>query len=278
MIFSALGMTTEGYQVRIAKKQKKSWRNLVFRVQDDEELVMSVPFPEVKRIVVGPFNQWFRVEINATQNWLFMPRSHERTHRFVSLLKQTMRDKIGYVEVSNRNQEIVQNLTADLYPPQTPLPKLELFFWLFQRVRPGSGARQFTTVSRAGISLMPRTLVVTTEELLLCDEDPRVPSPVFPGIVRPRVPQFVLVHRRKMSELSSIEVDSEQPNFVKLCFDEEGSSSSSSSNNDGGAWSLFSQRSLESRKLSKSLAREWRNLFQVPLTVFDVPGSANLNS
>jgi hypothetical protein len=244
---------------------------------DEDELVAAIPFSDVKRVVIGPFYQWFRIEVSPQQIFVFVTRAHERTHKFLGILKQTMRDKIGYVEVSNRNQEIVQSIAQDCHPGGGPMPQLELFFWLFQRVKPGAG-RLMQSISRSEVSVLPRTLIVTAEELLLVDEDMRLPFPTFTGVVRPKVPQFVVAHRRKISELSSIEVDPAQPNFVKLCFDEDSVGSSSSKVNDGGSWGLFCQKSVESNKLKHVLAREWRALFHVPLTVVEMDGIAAISS
>lgn len=244
---------------------------------DEDELLCCIPFSEVKRIVVGPFYQWFRLEAGPQQIFLFASRAHERTHHFVNVLKQTIRDKIGYVEVSNRNQETIQNLISDCGLHSRP--ELELFLWVFQRVKPGAG-RTFPQVTGHNISLSPRTMVVTAEELLIVDEDVRFPHPLLSGYVRPKAPQFIPHHRRKISELSSIEIDPQQPNFLRLCFDDEfmSASSSRSAPPDGGKWSIFCQRSLECRKIRHTLTREWAALFQVPLAVVELSGAAGINS
>jgi hypothetical protein len=66
-------------------------------VHEEEELMSSYEFTAIKRVTVGPFYQWFRVEFDAQQIFLFMTRCHARTHEFIQTLRQTVRERLGFI-------------------------------------------------------------------------------------------------------------------------------------------------------------------------------------
>jgi hypothetical protein len=79
----------------------------VEEAHEEEELVSSHDFNTIKRITVGPFYQWFRIEFDAQQILLFLTRCHARTHEFVQTLRQTIRDRIGFIGTWCRHSTLV---------------------------------------------------------------------------------------------------------------------------------------------------------------------------
>jgi hypothetical protein len=107
----------------------------------------------------------------------------------------------------------------------------------------------------------PRTLVLTQDEIIMCDEDHlKYPIPNFPGVIRPKTPHFTLVQKRKISDVVSVELSDEEANYFKLVFEEDDKTKGYDS-----TWQIYTQHPAEAKKFLKNLAKLWQELFQVPL-------------
>ena len=105
---------------------------------------------------------------------------------------------------------------------------------------------------------MPRSLVLTDDQIFLCEEECCVDlNP--PG--KPSIPHFVPESAHALSDVTAVELDGAAPLGLRMLFEKEGDAGQSDT------WELVCQSPLEKERLLKHLRSAWRNIFKLDLTV-----------
>lgn len=112
----------------------------------------------------------------------------------------------------------------------------------------------FMTPGLPDEKVVPRSFVLTDEQVLLCDEE--VCNSVAHGKT-----QLVCESAHALSDLNSVELDTKAPLGVKLVFEKEGWDKQSE------PWELVCQSPLAKEHLLKHLRAAWRAIFKLDLTV-----------
>ena len=106
--------------------------------------------------------------------------------------------------------------------------------------------------------VVPRSLILTDDQLLLCEEDVCVELNT-PG--KPPVPQFVKESAHPLSDVTSVDLDNAAPLGLRIMFEREGEAVQSE------PWELVCQSPLEKERLLKHLKAAWRSIFKLDLTI-----------
>jgi hypothetical protein len=245
----------------------------------EEEVLATIKLTNLRRIVIGPFWQWLRIETTQQNSdpHVLITRSHARTFRFLQLFKQ----KCGWLEMSNKNKEFISNLRVGVQLALKSLKgsanvglsaelgelQVDLYFMGYQRVK--SGFNLFNLNSRASVfgkesTLVPRSIILTKNNILICEEDyAKWPSLAVPGWNPPKTPQFTILHHFSYHEIVSLDTTNaqEHPNYMAVTFEH---------NTSQGATSqqqiiLFSQGEAERAKFIKILSQKYQEYFHIQL-------------
>src|SRR5262249_26038420 len=85
-------------------------------------------------ITIGLFLQSFRLEISESISFLFITRDHTRTHKFLDVLQQTVKDCeeiFDPVEFCNKNREYLKSMSNQLLNGAPP--RLQFYAHVFHR-------------------------------------------------------------------------------------------------------------------------------------------------
>lgn len=117
----------------------------------DYSKISMFPLSKIKTLLLGPFFQYVRVEIDPTNAFVLLMRSHKETENFVAFTKAAAK-KLGLhigilpilspllipVESLNKNQEMVSKLQPLLAKRESAEPRIELYLHLFERTKTSS--------------------------------------------------------------------------------------------------------------------------------------------
>lgn len=245
----------------------------------DEELLISIPLRSVRRIVAGPFWQWFRVESSTNADaYMFLTRSHARTFRFL----QSFKARFGWVEVSNKNKECLANVQAsvqavlrDSRASAAPLVSelddfaVDLYFMAYQRIKSGfsllNAVRASTMVpAQKDTTLVPRSIVLTKHNVLILEEDyAKWPSLAVANWVTPKTPHFSVLHHYSYHDVVSLATvhPFDHPNFVAVTFEYNTSSGATSQQQIV----LITQGEAERAKFISLLSQRYQEHFHIKL-------------
>lgn len=245
----------------------------------DEELLISIPLRSLRRIVAGPFWQWFRVESSTNADaFMFLTRSHARTFRFL----QSFKARFGWVEVSNKNKECLANIQSsvqavlrDSRASAAPLVSelddfaVDLYFMAYQRTKSGfsllNAVRASTMMpAQKDTALVPRSIVLTKHNVLILEEDyAKWPSLAVANWVTPKTPHFTVLHHYSYHDVVSIATvhPNDHPNFVAVTFEYNTSTGATSQQQIV----LITQGEAERAKFISLLSQRYQEHFHIKL-------------
>lgn len=245
----------------------------------DEELLASIPLRSLRRIVAGPFWQWFRVEsATSADAFMFLSRSHARTFRFL----QAFKAKFGWVEVSNKNKECLANVQAaiqsvlrDSRASAAPLVSelddfaVDLYFMAHQRIKSGfsllNAVRASTMIpAQKDTTLAPRSIILTRHNVFIVEEDyARWPSLAVANWVTPKTPHFTILHHYSYHDIVSLATvhPNDHPNFVAVTFEYNTASGATSQQQIV----LITQGEAERAKFISLLSQRYQEHFHIKL-------------
>lgn len=247
----------------------------------DEELFASFSLRMLRRIVVGPFWQWFRIENGANSDscYTMVTRSHARTFRFL----QAFKARCGWVEVSNKNKECaanlktaIQNLLRESKASTMSLVvemeefAIDLYFMAYQRVKAGgfnllSAVRASTAPHLRETTLVPRTVLLTRHNIIVIEEDyAKWPSLAVANWTTPKTPQFSIVHHFSFHDIVSLAITNpyDHQNFVSITFEYNTSSGATSQQQI----SFITQGEAERTKFIAIVSQRYQEHFHIKLT------------
>jgi hypothetical protein len=244
----------------------------------DEEVLVSLKLKSLRRIVVGPFWQWFRIESTASSDsYVIVTRSHARTFRFLQMFKKTCE----WLEMSNKNKEFLTNVksaiqftlkdsrstsTAALVSEIDGF-EVDLYFMAYQRVKAGFNllnAVRSSVVYGKDTNLIPRSIMLTKHNILICEEDyAKWPSLTLPGWSTPKTAQFNLVQHFSYHEIVSIAIahPQEHPNYMSVTFEFNTANGSTSQQQI----TLITQGEGEKAKFVSIVSQRYQDYFHIKL-------------
>jgi DNA-directed RNA polymerase subunit RPC12/RpoP len=255
-------LTTQNLYI-LAKKRKPTLQDPGFVMMAEHKL------SELRRLTIGLYYHYFRIEVNERTAYVFITREHDRTHRFLDLLLTTVHgceEAFDPIEPCNGNRETLQHISKQLLAQFSHTkPNVQLYGMLFQRNQPTSSKTGFfdtlALTSKSGDGLVGRSLIVTKKEVVLANED-CIYWPRLHGAKQPPVPQFELVAIQQLSDLIAIELDGGDKTGIKLIFEKENAE-------EGGraVFNLKTQSERERARIAKVLSHLWEEMFKLPLNV-----------
>jgi len=160
-------------------------------------------------------------------------------------------------EQVHANRETIKNIGAIVGRKKI---EIESYILIFQKKKAAF------TISGLfeNFSVIPRTLVLTEEFLLLCDEDySRWPSSTI-NKSKPNTTQFTVVSSRNVHDVIGIEIESKTTMF-SIKFD----SDNSPQQTDQQPWDYIAASNVEKNRYIKSLCRVWKRLFKNDLPIVE---------
>jgi len=161
------------------------------------------------------------------------------------------------VELIHANRETIKNIGATIGRKKV---EIESYILIFQKKK--------TAFAISGLfdnySVLPRTLVLTEEFLLLCDEDySRWPSSAV-SKTKANTAQFTVVSSRNVHDVIGVEIEAKTTMFT-IKFD----SDNSSQQTDQQPWDYIAACNVEKNRYIKSLSKIWKRLFKNDLPVIE---------
>jgi hypothetical protein len=245
----------------------------------DEELLVSMPLRALKRILIGPFWQWIRIEnaTNPIEPFVMITRSHARTFRFLQFFKA----KCGWVEMTNKNKEFSQHITdavkvqlkdskastAALVPELDSGVEIDLYLLAYQRVKAAFNllsAVRSTVVYGKDTTLVSRAVILTRHNILICEEDyGKWPSLTLSSWNAPKTPHFNIVQHFSYHDIVSLSIvhPNEHQNYVGLTFEFNTANGSTSQQQV----ILITQGDGERQKLISLVSQRYQEHFHIKL-------------
>jgi hypothetical protein len=111
-------------------------------------------------------------------------------------------------------------------------------------------------------TVVPRTLLITEEDVYLCEEDyARWPPSGYASAKMPVTPQFTVKTTHKITDVIALEVDSAQELAFTIIFEEEDASG------EYVRWELVAFGRHEKNGCMKALSKRWKALFKLDLAI-----------
>eukprot|EP01105_Mastigella_eilhardi_P009101 TRINITY_DN2166_c0_g1_i13.p2 TRINITY_DN2166_c0_g1~~TRINITY_DN2166_c0_g1_i13.p2 ORF type:complete len:402 (-),score=91.37 TRINITY_DN2166_c0_g1_i13:1741-2946(-) len=232
-------------------------------------------FSDVQAITVGPFFQYFRLEIAADLAYVFLARSHRQTHKFLDLLLNNIHMVDSGtrlpLKITNRNSETISNFYSAC-PSGTKNSFIALFLPVFVRVKAATknpdGAS--TAVLHPAIGQVTAvTLVATRDRLYMCRQNFREwPTTLVvmrsqDKFVVPTAPQFRVLMHQALTDLDSVVLFQDQSNVVGINFSSEGQRRDT--------WQVVAFGADEAAKLCSTLKKLYFKVFRTALKVVQAP-------
>jgi len=200
----------------------------------------------------------FRIEISEIISYVFVTRHHAKTHKFLELFQNTVRECDEIFDppvICNKNKDYVDNITQLVNAKTCNV----LFFTMLYQKQKNSSWKGFTPPKVGPV--VPRSLIITDDQVILCEEDyGRWPSLGFETAKSPQTPQFLVKSVHVISDVLQIELEQDNSFAVKIVFEEE-------NNGHQETWELLTVAEVEKKKLIQVLAKRWKNLFKLELTI-----------
>lgn len=224
---------------------------------------------KVRRVVCGFGQQWLRLLLDDASEHLLVTREHEKTHAFVDLLMDAIRKRnlVDPAELVHYNQQLTRNMSMELLDNEPFATSLDTYVMAYLR-QPGDSYNGCYKARHIGEAVVPVSVVMTKEKLLLCREDYSC-WPVPEGVEAPSTPQFTILHEQAIGEVLGIEVDCKHPSVVAIVFEQEDSDSFSVADVDQQQWDLYFTGAAEKARFVKRLSRRWQEMYMVELTTYD---------
>jgi len=263
------------------------------RPTDDYAVAFKQPLSRLRRVVIGLFYQFFRLEIDSSPtpssspsntsniiSYVFLPRSHYRAHKFVEALMSTSRacpDALDPPELNQTLLETLYNLKVSL---MLSASDVQLYVMLHFRSKFHKG-------------LIPRSLIFSRERLYLCSEDySKWPLPAgnggtqFEGDAERQArreqikswrtsmsntkgaSQFEVRFTRDMRDVKELQIGGAGTCDVTILFEDEQETGGSKENkNKPREWELVPSHPNEQQRIVKMLSSLWKNLFRIDLPI-----------
>lgn len=247
--------------------------------EDNDELFLKIEYEKVKRIVTGPFYQWFRIEL-ANDSYVFLPRCHSKVHKFIRIFDDVVKSRHGFVLICSENEEILNSLDeviSDTVLPQSSAltfsmldsgrAKVESYTLVTQFSRTSN--RQFNMTKKNNFFVIPRTLVITTHEVLIFNEDyAKWPSLMSASWVKPKTPHFSLVYRFSISDIVSLDINDfefDEDHYIGIEVEKDIPNGMTQLDNNYIV-QIATAHLSEKEKIVKTLSTLWKQLFRLDLT------------
>lgn len=226
----------------------------------DYEWIYGLPLTSLCQAVIGLFDQSFRLETaNAGQAGTFaiLTRDANLTNSFVEKLHslvQTEGDMSMFISpdenVLDRLRKVLSSGATQQLVTEAPAQHdLILYVLLFELL--------------ADESAVARTLIVTTCDVFLCDEDlVHWPLPTF-AMKEPATPQFVVLKHREVKDLATLELynDGKHSLFdMHVLFDD-------TREDFKETWQLRTSSLSHQQLIVSSLKRHWQDMYNAELAV-----------
>jgi len=110
-------------------------------------------------------------------------------------------------------------------------------------------------------AVVPRTIILSEDMLYLAEEDYlRYPPLIVNAHKLPTTPHFTHKASHKLTDVVNLELDVNDPLYIKIAFEEENGKSRE-------VWELITGAEYERKKLTDTLVKKWKENFKLDLTV-----------
>ncbi|MDP2436566.1 MAG: hypothetical protein Q8P67_12530, partial [archaeon] len=229
-------------------------------------LCAQLSLESLQMIVAGLFMQYFRLEFASRElraAYVFLPRAHSRTHRFLMTLSRLSLSKIvnynaqslqsmhtSFLHNHKHTFSLVRHEQLSAQPSFPPVSCVLLGFLRIRSVDP----REKGFYSPQHGNLVPRTLVMSQQWLFLAIED-YGNYPLHPQARPPPTSHYTMVAHDSIQNIQAIEIDRDDPRTLTIVFEDEATA-------DTHTWNLLMQSPDQKSYGVKILSQLYYNIFQ----------------
>ena len=235
--------------------------HLVRKSDGASDWIYGFPLESLRQIVVGLFDQSFRIEAATGSQGTFslLTRNSNVTHEFITKFQDVVKEETKFLQPSEETTIMLKTSLAKSVFSSEPIETavenwdLVLYMLLFELDDSDPNA------------CVARTLVVTISDIFLCDEDlVHWPLPTF-AFAEPSNPRYVVAKSRRVEDVSGVEIlcfsgfddESTAPGDIRLLFDGD------------ETWLLRSATASHRQKIVQCLSDLWAENFHRELKIFE---------